>query len=156
MKFINKDSIREFATSEETLKLGTKMLAWILAFLAPIKGVLAAVGFLIVADTLTGIWSAIRQGKKIESAKLRRSVTKSAAYLLAIVTGFITQKYLLENTIPIVTVVAGLIGATETLSIYENLSQISGVPLADKVKGLLQPPKPEDQAPKKDDTPPAT
>lgn len=153
MKFVDKESIKEFATSDEALKLGMKMLAWVLAFLTPIKGVLAAVGFLIVADTLTGVWSALKQGKKIESAKLRRSVTKSAAYLLAIITGFVAQKHLLEDAIPIVTVVAGLIGATETLSIYENLSQISGVPLADKVKGLLQPPKAEDLAPKKEEPP---
>lgn len=156
MKLIDKESVKEFVSSEETVRLGMKMLAWVMAFLAPIKGVLGAVGFLIVTDTLTGIWSAIKQGKKIESAKLRRSVTKSAAYLLAIVTGFIAQKYLLEDSIPIVTVVAGLIGATETLSIYENLSQISGVPIADKVKSLLQPPKPEDQAPKKEEEPPTT
>lgn len=159
MKLINKESVIEFVTAPSTAELGIKILAWIGAFLAPIQKVLFAVGFLIITDTITGIWAAVKEDQKIQSFKLRRSITKSAAYLLAIVCGYVTQNLLLDNAIPIVTVVAGLIGATESLSVYENLTRITGVQFKQKVLEILQPPKVEDtttQAPelKKEDEEP--
>ena len=140
-----KQSFSSFVSDSETQVLGLKIIAWILIFFAPIKEVMWSVGAIIIVDLITGIWAAKKSGVKFESYKLRRSITKSAAYLTAIASGFIVQKYMLQDTIPIVHVVSGLIGATELLSIYENLSKISGVPFADKVKELLQPKKVENE-----------
>lgn len=141
-----KQSMISFVSEPETQKLGLKIIAWVAIFLAPIKEVMFSVGFLILADLLTGVWAAYKSGAKLESHKLRRSVTKSASYLLAIVVGFVAQKFLLQDTIPIVHVVAGLIGATELLSIYENLSKITGIPFAEKIKEILQPKKEEEKS----------
>lgn len=129
----------------EVQKVFVKMFAWVALFFAPIKEVLFAVGFLIMADLFTGMWASLRSGQKIESAKLRRSVSKSAAYLLAVCTGFVAQKYLMQDAVPVVHVVAGLIGATELLSVYENLSRITGVDFKKKVLEIVQPPKSEDK-----------
>jgi phage-related holin len=130
----------------EVQKVLLKAMAWIALFFAPIKEVLFSVGFLIVADLITGVWAALKIGQKIESAKLRRSVSKSAAYLLAVCSGFVAQKYLMGDTVPVVHVVAGLIGATELLSVYENLSRITGLDFKQKVMQLIQPPKEENKS----------
>lgn len=138
-----KQSLMQFTTEPENQKLGLKILAWIGVFLAPIQEILFSVGALIIADLVTGIWAAKKAGFKIESYKLRRSVTKSGAYFLTIALGFMTQKFLMQDSIPIVHVVSGLIGSAELLSIYENMSKITGVPFAQKIMELLQPPKQE-------------
>jgi uncharacterized protein (DUF697 family) len=149
-----KSEFAEFISEPSTQKLGLKVLSWIAVFLAPIKGLLLAVGFLLLVDLITGIWAAYKEGQRIESHKLRRSVTKSTSYLIAVLAGFVAQKYLMGDLIPVVNVVGGLIGATEIVSVYENLSKISGVDFASKIKELLQPPKvekPQDSSPSKED-----
>jgi hypothetical protein len=50
------------------------------------------------------------------------------------------------DTVPVVHVVAGLIGATELLSVYENLSRITGLDFKQKVMQLIQPPKEENKS----------
>ena len=60
----------------------------------------------------------------------------------------------MQDSIPIVHVVSGLIGSAELLSIYENMSKITGVPFAQKIMELLQPPK-QETPPNKDEEPKA-
>lgn len=142
-----KANVYYFITDTENQVLGLKILGWVLIFLAPVKEVLFSVGFLLMTDLVTGIWAALRANKKIRSSTFRQSVTKSASYLTAICTAYVTQTFLINNALPLVHIVAGLIGTTEILSIYENLSKISGVPFSEKIKDLLQPKKNEEKEP---------
>lgn len=109
------------------------MLA-VIAALAPIKPIIITVGVLIIVDLITGVWAAYKQGKPISSAALRRTVSKLAVYQMAIISGFLLQHYLIADLIPVVNIVAGVIGLVEFKSMLENSSKILG---ADVFKLIL-------------------
>lgn len=109
----------------------------LLAVLAPIKAILLVAGFLIVADLLTGILAAKKRGESINSAGLRRTITKIFVYQLAIITGFLIEKYMLSDFLPISKIAASIVGTVEGLSIYENLNTIEGTNVFKKIVNLL-------------------
>lgn len=95
-----------------------------MAALAPIKPVMITVGILIISDLITGIWAARKRGEPITSAALGRTVSKMVVYQTAVVTGFLLQKYLLADAMPIVNIVGGIIGMVEFKSFVENANAI--------------------------------
>lgn len=97
-----------------------------LAALAPIHAVMISVGFLIVADLVTGIWAAKKRNEKVSSAAMRRTVSKMLIYELAVVAGFLLETYLLSGLLPVSKIVAGVIGLVEFKSMLENSSSIVG------------------------------
>jgi hypothetical protein len=98
----------------------------ILAVLAPIKTVMIVTGVLIFADLILGILAARKRGEPITSAALRRTVSKMIAYQVAIITGFLCEKYLIEDAIPVTKLIAGMIGVVEMKSILENSDTVNG------------------------------
>lgn len=103
-----------------------KGLLVLLATMAPIKPLLLACGFLIVADMITGIVAAAKRKESINSSELRRSLSKMVVYQFAIISAFILEKYMLDSTVPVSKVVSGVIGMVEFKSILENASVIAG------------------------------
>ena len=103
-----------------------KALLVLAATLAPIKALLIACGVIIAADMITGMMAAKKRGEKIESAEMRRSLSKMVVYQIAIISGFVLQTYMLEDLIPVAKVVGGVIGMVEFKSILENVSTIAG------------------------------
>ena len=104
---------------------------------APIQPLLITVGVLIAADTVTGIMAAKKRGEKITSAGLGRSIVKMFVYQTVLITGFLMEKYLLQDTgIPILKLISGVIGLTEFISLLENTETLTGVDLL-KLKKLL-------------------
>lgn len=97
-----------------------------LAALAPIHAIMISVGFLIVADLVTGIWAAKKRGEKISSAAMRRTISKIVIYQLAVISGFLLEKYLLSDLLPVSKIVAGVIGLVEFKSMLENSGSIVG------------------------------
>lgn len=104
----------------------SNLLVSALAALAPIKPVMITVGILIVSDLISGIWAAHKRGEKITSAALGRTVSKMVVYQTAIVTGFLLQRYLLADAMPVVNIVGGVIGLVEFKSFIENANVIVG------------------------------
>ena len=118
---------------EQKNRKGLKMKDYIsgllvstLAVFAPIKAVLLVTGVLIFADLITGVMAAKKKGQAINSAGLRRTVTKLAIYNTAIMIGFLVETYMLEGFIPISKIASGLIGVVESASLYENLNVLHG------------------------------
>lgn len=109
----------------------------ILVAFAPIQPMIFAVIALILIDLITGIWAALKRDEKIQSACLRRTVTKTAVYQFALVSAFIVEKWLLGDSLPLVKFVTSIISLTETLSIFENLNVIYGSNIFKKVLLLL-------------------
>jgi hypothetical protein len=95
-----------------------------MAALAPIKPVMITVGILIVSDLITGVWAAYKRKEPITSAALGRTVSKMVVYQTAVVTGFLLQRYLLGDALPVVNVVGGMIGMVEFKSFMENSNAI--------------------------------
>jgi len=103
--------------------------ASILAIFAPIKAIIVVTGVLIVTDLVTGILAARKRGEKISSAGLRRTATKVFVYNIAVISGFLIERYMLEDFISISKITAGIIGVVEFTSILENLNTINGSPI---------------------------
>lgn len=102
------------------------LIAVAVAVLAPAQPLIFSVGFLVIADLITGIWAAYKMGKKIKSAAMRRTVSKMAVFQVAVISGFLVETYMLENFMPISKIVASVIGLVELTSILENANKILG------------------------------
>lgn len=121
-------------------KVRNKMKDWLahlglaaLAALAPIKPILITTGVLIVTDLLFGVWAAKKRGEEITSAGLRRTVTKFLVYQLCVISGFLVEKYMLGDILPVVKLISGVIGIVEIKSILESTKDISGVDIFSEV-----------------------
>jgi phage-related holin len=108
-----------------------------LAVFAPINTVLEVVLVLILCDLLTGLIASRKAGIKITSSGLRRTISKIVVYELALIAGFLAEKYLMGDLLPVVKLLGGLIGATELKSVLENANIISGTNLFEALIGKL-------------------
>lgn len=119
--------------------LAAKGLALLVSIMSPIAPVMATAGTLVVVDTVTGVWAAIKYKHKITSHKFKRVVVKTFGYLTAIFIAHLIEKYMIGDAIPMVKTVSGLIAMTEGKSIFENLRRITGIDLwkamLDKLQG---------------------
>lgn len=107
---------------EYAVNLGIMLLAVTL----PIHQMMIATGVLIAIDTFTGIYRSVHVGEKITSRGFRRTISKLVLFQIAIITAFVLEKFLLGG-FPATNVVAGVIGLSETKSILENVSTITGL-----------------------------
>lgn len=120
-----------------------------LAVFLPIKAVLITVFVLILFDMVSGMVAAYKKGEKITSKGIGRTVLKLLIYETCIVCGFLAEKYLIGDAIPVVKLIAGIVGVTEMVSILENANSISGNTMFAQLIGLLQ-----SKSSKNIDTPP--
>lgn len=97
-----------------------------LAIFIPIKPILLAAMTLCVVDLVLGVLAARKRKQKITSKGLGRTIVKIMVYEVAVCSGFVVQKYLINDAVPIVNLIGGLIGLTEMKSVLENLDAISG------------------------------
>lgn len=109
-----------------------------LAVFLPVKTILTAVLVLCLIDTILGTIAAKMRKEKITSKALGRSVAKLLVYEVAVLCAFLVQKYLIVDTIPVVSLISGLIGLTELTSILENANSISGSNIFANIIKLLQ------------------
>lgn len=100
-----------------------------IAVLAPIKTTMVAISILIFADLVLGLIAAYKRGDKITSAALRRTVSKILVYQTAIITGFICEKYLISDLIPMSKLIAGVVGMVEMKSLLEHADELNGSPI---------------------------
>ena len=118
----------------------SKILIYLFAvlstFFAPIQTVMIAIIFLMTIDFTCGVIASYKRGESFTSAKMKNSIIKLFLYQLAIITGHLVALYFIPG-IPWVNVVAGLIGATELRSIFENISNATGTNFVTKIKDLI-------------------
>lgn len=114
------------------------------AFLAPVQSIMLAAGFMIFVDTLTGIWRSLKAGHRLSSNKLGTTLSKLVLYQVLIVTALVMEKILVP-LVPVVSLVAAAIAAREGLSVFENISSITGVDFLTLLKEKLSPVKKEEE-----------
>lgn len=110
----------------------TIILSWITIYFAPVYPLIAAIGFFVFADFVTGIQAAKKRGEKITSSKMKNTVVKFGAYGIAVVTSFLIEKHFLDG-LPALKIISGLIAFIEVKSINENIRDITGKNLFDEV-----------------------
>jgi uncharacterized membrane protein len=100
---------------------------WIFSFFIPIKGFLIFTIFVVFADMGTGILAAKKEGQKINSRGLYRTIEKIIVYFCAIL---IFEGARNTFSLPNITYMAAfLIATVELYSISENIKRITGVNL---------------------------
>lgn len=108
-----------------------------LSIIAPIKTVLIATIALVFFDMIVGVIAAWKRKEPITSAGFRRTIVKLFVFETALIIGFIVQKYMLQDSMPLTNMLAAVIGLTEGKSVLENLDAIYGGSLfADLIKKL--------------------
>lgn len=98
----------------------------LLTVLAPAQGMIVTCLALICIDLITGVLAAHKLKQPITSAGLRRTVAKLLVYESAIILAFLTQKYLLLDSIPASNIAAGFVGIAELTSCLENINVLGG------------------------------
>lgn len=117
------------------------------ALLVPIQGIMLALGALVVADFVTGVWKSIRKRHPITSRGWRSTIGKIAIYLVAVIAGFACD-YIINNDTPIIArAISVAIALTEIKSIMENFYAVTGINLVklvvDKFKPQIKTPEEE-------------
>ena len=123
---------------EKFAAAGLEISAFIAIFCAELKPALLAIGFLIMADTFTGIWGSWKKDgiKSVTSRKAGRIVSKMIIYPLCLIVAKVAELYL-APAIPWLDVTAGILAAVEVKSIFENASIIVGFDLWERVKKAI-------------------
>jgi len=106
----------------------TKIILGLMAFLAPIQGILITVGVLILSDTIIGIWKARKLKETISSRKLSQIISKMFLYEGTIILFFMIDKFMLGDILQqffaveflLTKVVALVLASIEVFSMDEN------------------------------------
>jgi phage-related holin len=112
----------------------------------PISGIIFLVGFLILIDTITGIWKAKKLKQPITSRKLSAIISKLALYEVAVIMLYLIDYWILDAivlkffSVPLmVTKITALtLCSIELISISENYKIIYGLNIWDSLKNLLK------------------
>jgi hypothetical protein len=103
----------------------------------PIRELMLTIGFLVGADMVVGIWKALKTGQKIRSRRMSDTVTKMLLYQLAIVSGFLIEKYIITDMLPIAKLIGSVIAIIEFKSIVESIESVTGQNLWTKIKEVI-------------------
>ncbi len=76
-----------------------KLIAMLGAFLMPISGLLFLVGFVIMLDTITGVWKSIKHKVPITSRGLSAIISKMLLYEVTVILFYMIDKFILNNII---------------------------------------------------------
>ena len=131
----------QIALQENSMKL----LAVLSTLFAPIQGIMFTVGFLIIADTIVGVWKAKKLGEKITSRGLSRIISKMFLYEGTIIMFFLIDKYILGDILfrffsiewLLTKVVALVLASIEVFSIDENYRAVKQFGLWHAFKRLV-------------------
>jgi len=118
------------------IDLLTKISLAILAILAPIQASILAVGFLIMADLITGIAAAYKKGESIKSERLKNTAVKMLVYNLLLMSSFIAETYL-TPWIPFTNITLSFLAIVEVKSLGENFHNITGINFIIYLKSYL-------------------
>ena len=116
--------------------IGLKIVSWIdemaiflatalASFISPIGHWLAIVGFLVIADMVTALIANSKAKKPVESRKLFRTIMKFVVYGIAVITGYIFEKYFFPD-LPVAKLMTAFIATIEIKSMDENYKAITG------------------------------
>lgn len=130
------------ATQGHLLFIGVSTL--IMSFIMPVAHFLILMGGLVIADTLSGVVGALRQGVALESRKAYRTLEKLVVYTCAILAAHGINLVFIEpleldlfEKFTLVHIAAGSICFTEFLSLKENIQKATGVDLLGGFKKAL-------------------
>lgn len=120
----------------------------LLAFFAPIHGLLLAVFILLLIDVGVEIAATFKNKEVVVAKSLRAFVLKLIMYEIAIISSFLVSHFMMNDVFPIQNLIATVCGLIELKSILENLDKMSGEPIFKSIIRTLKK-KEKDIAPPK-------
>lgn len=121
-----------------TFLMKTKI--WLLASLSillPIKELMLTIGFLVGADLVVGVWKALKLKQRIRSRRMSDTVTKLLLYQVAIISGFLIEKYVLTEMLPVAKLIGTVIAIIEFKSIIESIEAVTKQDIWSKIKTII-------------------
>lgn len=134
---ITADSLR---IANDSLNFFMQVLPEIKKQLCILKPLIICLSFLLLVDFLTGIRKAKALGEKIQSKGFRRTINKMNDYCLAIISSQVFT-WMLDLDFTLSYYVALFVCGIELKSIFENVSQTTGVNIIGYFKGFIPTPK---------------
>lgn len=122
-----------------------KLLAVISTFLMPISGLLFLVGFVILLDTVTGVWKSVKHKVPITSRGLSAIISKMLLYEVTVILFYMIDKFILNSIILqffsvdllLTKVLSLILVSIEVMSINENYKAVKGLDLWEAMKNLF-------------------
>lgn len=134
---ITADSLR---IANDSLNYFFKVLPEIKQQLCILKPLIICLSFLLLVDFLTGVRKARALKEKIQSRGFRRTISKMNDYCLAIISSQVFT-WMLDLDFTLSYYVALFVCGIELKSIFENVSQTTGVNIIGYFKGFIPTPK---------------
>jgi hypothetical protein len=117
--------------------IGMSMAA-VMSFIAPVGDFLFLILGLVIADLYTGWRKTRKDGKRLNSAGVGRTIEKAGIYLvLMLVARGVDHLYHLSGTVSMAYAIGGLIVGRELLSILENADAVEGTDFAPRLTSLF-------------------
>lgn len=132
--------------AKDSLNYFVKVLPQIKEQLCILKPLIICLSFLLLVDFMTGVRKAKSLNEKIQSKGFRRTINKMNDYCLAIISSQVFT-WLLSLEFTLSYYVALFVCGIELKSIFENVSQTTGVDIIGYFKGFI--PNPKDMFKKK-------
>jgi phage-related holin len=124
----------------DSLNYFMKVLPEIKQQLFILKPLIICLSFLLLVDFMTGVRKARALKEKIQSRSFRRTISKMNDYCLAIISSQVFT-WMLDLEFTLSYYVAMFVCGIELKSIFENVSQTTGVDIIGYFKGFIPNPK---------------
>ena len=125
-----------------------KFLLFIYMYFTATYQSMIVIGIFILFDFITGIWKAKRLNQPITSKKMRNTIGKGCAYMIAILVAHLFELTFSAGVIPMMKLVAFFIASAEIKSIFENLGTLTGLDFWTFIKERLSGTNKKDDEPK--------
>jgi hypothetical protein len=111
----------------------------------PISGLLFLVGFVIILDTVTGVWKSVKNKVPITSRGLSSIISKMLLYEITVILFYMIDYFILNNivltffSVPLLLtkVLSLILVSIEVMSINENYKAVKGLDLWQAMKNLF-------------------
>jgi len=118
--------------------LWSKFAILFVAYFTPIAEMVHVMLIFLALDTISGIWASLKEGGKLESNKLRKTVLKFMWYTIAVMSAWMMEHTFKLSWTSIASLTAGFICFVELKSIFENVTRITNEPIFKRILKLLK------------------
>jgi hypothetical protein len=108
------------------------------AYFRPISDMVHVMLIFLALDTVSGIWASIKEGNKLESHKLRKTVLKFLWYTIGVMAAYMMEHTFKLAWTSLASITAGFICFVELKSIFENVTRITNEPIFQRILKLLK------------------
>ena len=113
------------------------VITGVAVFFAGILTAMIVMGFLIIADTVSGIIASVRAGEPFSSRKLANMASKFLLYQLVIISAHAIDLYMIGLPMLLTATLSGL-SLIEFTSIVENVDKATGINLWSYIRNVVK------------------